>query len=495
MRNIRKAIVFFIWLITIAILCYFVNGLKYGSKELNDGTYIVKNGNLLWINQITNGIFKTTKLLNSKSNEELLLSGDDFSIRFGYKKDICWINRNGQRVHSTYSSKTITSEKCIPIELYKQKGKTSFVFYYKPFKIILQLTYLCNQKEKLIHRVLSLTSQNEKELVIEDISLGDWNVSDEMSGGGKGLPVFVNGNWFFSGEEPWVKTLIQSNKLSIVHHPSAYIKTGETWTSDSTIVGGGCDKFRQILKEYINSIILPPKFFSLYNTWYDLRDNDLTAENINTTFTQLSDKLKKFGQNIDYCVVDDGWFNSNSIYVANSNLFPRGLKEISENVKPLKSKFGLWLTYSGLYLNNEYLTKQGFKEANSKYFCLNATNYFNALYNRLTELIKNDQVEFFKHDFNYFGCIQDGHGHLKNIYHSEEVNMRQTAKLLDHERKVNPDIIQAITTGINLSPWWLKYAQILWMGGGDIEFYTKYHVTSPAEAEMTYRDGRLYEIL
>ena len=56
-------------------------------------------------------------------------------------------------------------------------------------------------------------------------------------------------------------------------------------------------------------------------------------------------------------------------------------------------------------------------------------------------------------------------------------------------------MIQALTTGINLSPWWLKYAHILWMGGGDVDYSANHPVTTRSAAEMTYRDGLLYHLL
>lgn len=495
MQKLKIPIIILVWLLPIVVLCYGLNTFKYGSKDLVDGTYIIKCGELQWIHQLSGGLFKTTKLINTKTKEELNLSGEDFAVQLGYSKDIGWIKSGKDQIQSTYSSKIIFPRDCKPVELIQKKDKTSFIFYYEPFKVVLQLDYICSPKDKLIHRSLSLKSYNDQELVIEDVCLGSWPISEATNGGGKGLPVFVGGKWFFSGEEPWDETLIKTRKLFLTHHPSYFLKKDEMWTSDSFVVGGGNEDAKMILKSYVDKVILPPKFFSLYNTWYDLREDDLSSGNITTTFTELSNKLKEFGESIDYCVIDDGWFDTNSIYAAKANTFPKDLKEVSDNIAPLNSKLGLWLTFSGLYLNNEYLKTLGFKEANSKYFCLNGTNYFNALSDRLTELIRDDQVRFFKHDFNYFGCILPGHNHLRNLSHSEEINMRQTAKLLIHEREVNQDVIQAITTGINLSPWWLKYARILWMGGGDIDFYTKYPVTSRAEAEMTYRDGKLYEIL
>ena len=91
MRKLKILIVILIWLIPIAVLCYGINTLKYGSKDLVDGTYIIKCGELQWIHQLSGGLFSTTKMTNTKSGEELNLSGEDFAVKLGYKKDIGWI--------------------------------------------------------------------------------------------------------------------------------------------------------------------------------------------------------------------------------------------------------------------------------------------------------------------------------------------------------------------------------------------------------------------
>ena len=495
MRKIRAILLSLIWLIPSAFLCYFLITFKTGSIKLKDGVYRIINNDLEWEVQISNGVFKSNLLKNRKTKEYLALNGEDFSIKVGFKKDIGWIKNHGKQVHGSYSAVNLTSRNCTPIELIRGKDFTGFIFYHRPLRVFLYLKYTHTKEERIIHRNLSLISYNAEELVVEEAILGNWTIEEKLSGGGIGLPVFVNDYWFFSGEEPWVGNIVSSNKLFLIHYPSAYIKNGEKWTSDSMAIGGGTQDAKLILKDYINSVILPPRFFSLYNTWYDLRENDLSLANVITNFMQLTNKLNQFGENIDYCVIDDGWFFKDTLYGTNTNTFPNDLKEISDIINPLKSNLGLWLPFSGLYLDNAGLRQFGYEEANSKFYCLSGTNYYSALSKRLYEIITHDHVAFFKHDFNFFDCMIGGHGHLRNLIHSREMNMRQTSKLLDFERKCNPKIIQAVTTGINLSPWWLKYAHILWMGGGDVDFETKFPVTSRAEAEMTYRDGKLYEIL
>ena len=497
MRFFKNKIIFLLWLIPVSILLFWLLSFKFKNNpyELNDGKYSIGNKVLSWDFYLTNGLFQNNILKNKITGEQLKFNGTDFSVKIGLKNSIGWIKNTNFVAHGASNAHIIVPENCIPLIFFKEKNKNNFIFYYKPLNLLLSIDYYFTKNDFLIHRKLSLINLNDDELVIEEVSLGNWDIDGYLSKGGKGLPVFINNKWFASGETPWLYSTAISNTLLLCHYPSAYLKKGESWSSDSVIIGGGFSDAKTTLSNYLRKVMLPPHFFTLYNTWYDLRERDLNSLNVITNFIQFSNKLMEFDCGIDYCVIDDGWFFKNSMYITNSNSFPNGLIEISDRIKSIGSKLGLWLSYSGLQLNNYELKKYNFEEAHSKYFCLSGTNYFTALSNRLTDLINNDHICFFKHDFNYFGCTQANHGHLRNLIHSEEVNMRQTAKLLCHERKINSNVIQAITTGVNLSPWWLKYAHILWMGGGDINFDTKYPATSRAEAEMTARDGKLYEIL
>ena len=496
MRILRLFIILCIWAVPIAILCYWHNMPKYGSEELKDGQYSIKNNSLVWDLELTNGVLKSTRIRNTKTKEVLDLSGEDFSIKLGPTKDLGWIIKDGEQIFVSKTGKTITPEECQPLYIVREKNKTSLLFYYEPFQIILNLEFAHDPKENFIRRSISLTSCYDKELVVEEVVLGDWSIDYTAQGGGKGLPAFVNDKWFLSGEEPWFETKVSPNHILLAHHPSGYLNKGGSWTTDSTIIGGGSEDAKTILKDYVRSVMLPPKFFSLYNTWYDIRNEDLTADNVVLNFMDLQRRLDPYGASIDYCVIDDGWFDKDTLYEADTNTFPKGLKEVSDTIAFSHSKLGLWLPYSGLYLDNKTLReKYPFEEASSQFFCLSGTNYFSALSKRLEEVIKEDRVSFFKHDFNYFNCTMPRHGHLRNIYQGAEANMRRTAELLDLERKTDPEVIQALTTGINLSPWWLKYAHILWMGGGDVDYSANHPVTTRSAAEMTYRDGLLYHLL
>jgi hypothetical protein len=61
-------------------------------------------------------------------------------------------------------------------------------------------------------------------------------------------------------------------------------------------------------------------------------------------------------------------------------------------------------------------------------------------------------------------------------------------------RMENPDVFLNITSGTWLSPWWLKYANTIWMQGSDYG-YANVPSISQRDRAMTYRDTVLYDDL
>jgi hypothetical protein len=59
-------------------------------------------------------------------------------------------------------------------------------------------------------------------------------------------------------------------------------------------------------------------------------------------------------------------------------------------------------------------------------------------------------------------------------------------------RSINPNMYLNITSGTWLSPWWVKYANQIWMDGGDYG-YADVPSISARDAAITYRDFVLYE--
>jgi hypothetical protein len=70
--------------------------------------------------------------------------------------------------------------------------------------------------------------------------------------------------------------------------------------------------------------------------------------------------------------------------------------------------------------------------------------------------------------------------------------MESVVDLCRAVRAENPGIFLNITSGTWLSPWWMKYANMIWMQGRDYG-YANVPSISKRDAAITYRDVVLYE--
>ncbi len=125
--------------------------------------------------------------------------------------------------------------------------------------------------------------------------------------------------------------------------------------------------------------------------------------------------------------------------------------------------------------------------------CVAGTQYHQLLKEKLTDLVRNESISYYKWDGIRFTCNEPDHGHLPGIY-SRRAVMEAVADLCRSVRAENPDVYLNITSGTWLSPWWLKYANIIWMQGYDYG-YADVPSVSRRDRAMTYRDSILYDDL
>jgi hypothetical protein len=128
---------------------------------------------------------------------------------------------------------------------------------------------------------------------------------------------------------------------------------------------------------------------------------------------------------------------------------------------------------------------------NTAMLCLGGTKYSGLFKKRVTDFVANDGVSYFKWDGIQFSCSESDHGHSVGIYSRRSI----LESLIDKCRAVrekNPKVFLNITSGTWLSPWWVKYANQIWMQGSDYG-YADVPSISPRDAAITYRDFILYD--
>jgi hypothetical protein len=134
--------------------------------------------------------------------------------------------------------------------------------------------------------------------------------------------------------------------------------------------------------------------------------------------------------------------------------------------------------------------EQGY-EVTGDQMCVAGARYRELLKKRTVDLVRNHGVAYFKWDGFQFSCSEPDHGHAIGLP-SRRATMATIEEMSRAVRTENPEIFLNITSGTWLSPWWLKYANTIWMQGRDYG-YSDVPSISRRDRAITYRDVVLYQ--
>jgi hypothetical protein len=318
--------------------------------------------------------------------------------------------------------------------------------------------------------------------------------------GGYGQPLFLGNAWFMGLEYPAgyndVREADGTRTVILHHYPGR--ETGAGLASKTAMLGvtpAGLTR-ELAFSDYLDSVRVQTRDFLQYNSWYDLRSQDLTIPNLLHIYEQFQTHLLgPYGLKMAAFVPDDGWQDRDSIWQPVRERYPEGFRPLAEGLEAQGSHLGLWMPLNGTNLNVEWGRAQGLEVSNrGKFYCLAAPKY-NAEIRRVTaERIRDGRLAYYKHDFNGLRCSAPGHGHLPTDRHGHEASLDAEIELLAWERQVNPDIFLNVTSNVWLSPWWLMHADSIWMCASDFGYEKTYPQLSPREWDMSYRDAHFYRV-
>ena len=247
--------------------------------------------------------------------------------------------------------------------------------------------------------------------------------------------------------------------------------------------------------------------YALYNSWYDLRSpafKDVAPEHImnENNILNIIDQFKKnmiepYGIHLDAFVLDDGWDVHQSDWQLDPKTFPHGLRPISDALAGLGTTLGIWYGPTGGYSFRadriNWMRDHGYEvsgQGDAAMLCIGGKKYSALFEKRTTHMVQQGKVGYFKWDGLQFSCSDPTHGHPIGIYSRRALLDSLIAKC-QAVRAINPDVFLNITSGTWLSPWWMMYANQIWMQGGDYGF-ADVPSFSQRDASMTYKDLVLY---
>lgn len=309
--------------------------------------------------------------------------------------------------------------------------------------------------------------------------------------GGRGQPLFVDEQWFTGLEYPAGYNEASSDWLRLYHFPGRQTFTSKRAVWGANVEGNLADSF----EAYLNRVRLSPRNFLQYNTWYDLRGTELAAETLIQRFEEFRKAfLGPYGLRFDALVADDGWQNPQSVWDVNRKILPHGYKPLADALAKSQCRVGLWIPLNGTKLDIDWGVKQGYERAgNGDYYCLASQRYGAAIRKAVEARIRDANLSYIKHDYNWFRCQAEGHLHLPTARHGFEANVDAFIDLLAYERTLQPDIFLNVTSGVWLSPWWLMHADAIWMAADDFGYDKTFPQLWPREWAMSYRDQHLFE--
>jgi len=335
-----------------------------------------------------------------------------------------------------------------------------------------------------------------------------------VKAGGYGQPAAIlgeGGGAFFGVEYPAAENHLESQSsggvMILCGHELGRIVGADEWVeSEWVVLGLSPDRNVKLwFMKYIDRIrVAPLRPFLLYNTWYDVRAQEYTErpEDVMNEANLLRiiadfkrEMVGKRGLRLDAFVLDDGWDVYKSDWVLREKEFPNGLAPIASALEGMGTDLGVWFGPIGGYSHRDWrvgwMRDHGYEVINNDQLCLAGKKYGELFKKRVVDFVRDAGVGYFKWDGIQFSCSNPDHGHPVGIY-SRRAVMEKVIELCRAVRAENPDIFLNITSGTWLSPWWVQYADTIWMQGYDYG-YSDVPSISRRDGAITYRDFVLYE--
>jgi hypothetical protein len=450
---------------------------------------VVRNDQVLRVLQRTEGVWRTVRIARADGSSPLDVTSDEFLIRLmdGTELTAADYDSQGQpTVEPGYGHTRVT------ISCLLRPGRPSGA------PPLVTVTYSVDTGPYLRKSLLLRMAPNG---AVDELQVERFRTDVPGGRGGRGEPVFVGDAWFCGLEYPGSQTAFRDGLVTLSHFPGLAKQDPDgKWRvhSKTAVIGTGAkdDPLELAFSDYVDTIRRPARNFMQYNSWYDWRGNQLTVQNLVSTYEAFRKNLvEPFGVKMDAFVPDDGWQNGNSIWVPRENLYPEGFAPLRDALEARGTRMGIWMPLNGTNLNAEWGASQGYEKSNrGGFYCLVGPKYNAAIREATARIITQGNLAYYKHDFNTLRCSAEGHGHLPDDRHGHEANLDAELELLAYERSLQPDIFLNVTSSVWLSPWWLSHADSIWMCASDFGYEKTWPQLSPREWDMSYRDTHFFKV-
>ncbi len=478
----------------------------YIKKQNN--TLLIGNGDIERVINISPDDVGTTEIVNKLSGKTYAVKSDVFAMQVvfsgigpAYGKD-----QNGENdVILTAKDFTFNGYKEADLEHGGKKLSLNFKFNWEDTKFRLTVNYEVYPQKFSLRKWIDVADSSYGIQFLDRMYVESMTFEgNDFSRGQFGQPVFDN-DLFLGVEYPTVENKLSGNRVRIGYVVGEKIKK-KPYVTHTSIIGAAPSKVKlvQTFMDYVDGIkVNGTRPFLLYNSWYDFRNPAIVKDaasvmNEKNVLSRIQTFKKymfdKYNIALDAFVLDDGWDNYRSMWAIDSTRFPHGFTPLVKALKPMHTDLGIWASPICGYSNRDIRVNWGAEhgyEKTGNFLSFAGTKYKAAYKRRMVDYAKEYDLGYFKWDGFLLASNEPNQGHLPGIY-SREANVSTYIDIINAVRKVNPDIFLNITTGTWLSPWWLKYADCIWMQGQDFGYAENVPSLNERDKSITYRDAVLY---
>ncbi len=444
---------------------------------------------------IADGDIGTRQLLNKLTGRAYSLRGKEFEIKFNGE----WVGYDfgGENPRAfTAAGARLASRDIADVP---GGGKRVTLHLAAARNAAVDLIYQLNPGDFFTSQWLHIAKPRQGTLFLEWVApaSNEWGVP-RFTLGGFGQPLFAE-DMFLGLEYPTGLNTVTGSEVTLGGNVGLNIPDGG-YTSESAVMGVAPVGLvhHQFLDYVAKMRVAPVRPYLLYNSWYDLQrlamNHDNTLERV-PTFQKLL--LGRYGLHLDSFVLDDGWDDMHKLWAIDQQRFPGGFTDLANALKTIDSHLGIWFGPIGGYDQRDVRIANGKADgmeisSNGRFFCTAGKNYSRLFADTMLKYQKDYGINYFKLDGIVFGCNAPDHGHPQGVY-SDEATARTFIDLLGKLRAQDPKVFLNITTSIWLSPWWLKYADTVWMGGEDSGYLPSVPTLAQRQSAISYRDSVLYD--
>ena len=463
-------------------------------QEVRDpSTIVLENSQVRRVLEKDEDTWRTTSFSRADGSHEVVVESDEFRILL---MDGTKLSLKDYRVQRDPVVRKEEDRSHIQIE-YVPRGEPHPE---APQSILMEYSLA---EEPYLRKTLTLTLEEGE--AVDRLEVERFKTGLVCDRGGIGQPIFLADSWFVGLEYPGSFTEHNSGRVILAHYPGLAKKEEGKWVIRSKTAVAGVPRAGDSLElgfhDYLETIRQPAPKHMLANTWV-VDEDSLGPRGYGTKefldyYDVFDRNLAPYGVKLDSLQPDFWKFDPQSASLPHKRLYPGGYGPLREQLEARGSTLSLWLALNGTANNVEWMRKEGYERANGPFdifYCVSAPKLNTATRKALKNAIEEGNVSYFKHDFVQMMCSLEGHGHLPTYRHGFEANLDATLELMAYERQLNPSVLNAPTSYVWLSPWWLMHANYIFMGISDYGAVSTWPQLSYREWEMTYRDDQFFRI-